>query len=208
MPASAPSAPSVPERMIHGMDLRAKDVPAVASDSITGRLGERKASGSSTDLPRGFPSVEVEKEPWPHTSLGRGSLNPHFFFFQNQPRQPHPQVSCQPPSGLAHFLVLVSQPALPTLGTTAAVPAPIQAPPVILMLPGQSVDRLCVDIKHSQGPMNLLADPDQGKKYTPSHAPRETQTPLTPNLLPQRQRWDTCPWRHMLSHAGQSQIMA
>lgn len=190
------------------MDLRAKDVPAVASDSITGRLGERKASGSSTDLPRGFPSVEVEKEPWPHTSLGRGSLNPHSFFFQNQPRQPHPQVSCQPPSGLAPLLVLVSQPALPTLGTTAAVPAPIQAPPIILTLPGQSVDRLCVDIKHSQGPMNLLSDPDQGEKCTSCHPPRETQTPLTPDLLPQRQRQDTCPWRHTLPHAGRSQIMA
>uniref|UniRef100_A0A673UFQ2 Inter-alpha-trypsin inhibitor heavy chain 4 n=1 Tax=Suricata suricatta TaxID=37032 RepID=A0A673UFQ2_SURSU len=57
---------------------------------------------------------------------------------------------------------LTSQPALPALGTAPAVPAPIQAPPVILTLPGQSVNRLCVDIKHSQGPMTLLSDPDQG----------------------------------------------
>ncbi|XP_039723387.1 inter-alpha-trypsin inhibitor heavy chain H4 isoform X1 [Pteropus medius] len=41
-----------------------------------------------------------------------------------------------------------------------------QAPSVILPLPGQSVDRLCVDIKHSQGPMNLLSDPDQGIEVT------------------------------------------
>ncbi|XP_011222924.1 inter-alpha-trypsin inhibitor heavy chain H4 isoform X2 [Ailuropoda melanoleuca] len=110
-------APSVPERMIHGMDLRAKDVPAVASDSITGRLGERKASGSSTDLPQ-------------------------------------PAKTASPP---------------------AAVPAPIQAPPVILMLPGQSVDRLCVDIKHSQGPMNLLADPDQGIEVTAQYETERAQ---------------------------------
>nr|XP_035958462.1 inter-alpha-trypsin inhibitor heavy chain H4 isoform X7 [Halichoerus grypus] len=64
------------------------------------------------------------------------------------------------------LLVLVSQPALPTLGTSAAVPAAIQAPAVILMLPRQSVDRLCVDIKHSQGPMKLLSDPDQGVEVT------------------------------------------
>ncbi|XP_077933293.1 inter-alpha-trypsin inhibitor heavy chain H4 isoform X7 [Halichoerus grypus] len=64
------------------------------------------------------------------------------------------------------LLVLVSQPALPTLGTSAAVPAGIQAPAVILMLPRQSVDRLCVDIKHSQGPMKLLSDPDQGVEVT------------------------------------------
>ncbi|XP_077933310.1 inter-alpha-trypsin inhibitor heavy chain H4 isoform X10 [Halichoerus grypus] len=52
------------------------------------------------------------------------------------------------------------------LGTSAAVPAGIQAPAVILMLPRQSVDRLCVDIKHSQGPMKLLSDPDQGVEVT------------------------------------------
>uniref|UniRef100_A0A673U5Y2 Inter-alpha-trypsin inhibitor heavy chain 4 n=1 Tax=Suricata suricatta TaxID=37032 RepID=A0A673U5Y2_SURSU len=65
-----------------------------------------------------------------------------------------------PPSG--PLPALTSQPALPALGTAPAVPAPIQAPPVILTLPGQSVNRLCVDIKHSQGPMTLLSDPDQG----------------------------------------------
>ncbi|XP_004411579.1 PREDICTED: inter-alpha-trypsin inhibitor heavy chain H4 [Odobenus rosmarus divergens] len=59
--------------------------------------------------------------------------------------------------------------------TTAAVPAPIQAPAVILMLPGQSVDRLCVDIKHSQGPMNLLSDPDQGVEVTAQYETEKAQ---------------------------------
>ena len=65
--------------------------------------------------------------------------------------------------------------ALPAPGTSSAVPDSIQAPTIILPLPGQSVDQLCVDIEHSQGPMNLLSDPDQGETLT-SHPPRETQT--------------------------------
>uniref|UniRef100_A0A673U9Y3 Inter-alpha-trypsin inhibitor heavy chain 4 n=1 Tax=Suricata suricatta TaxID=37032 RepID=A0A673U9Y3_SURSU len=130
----------------------------------------RKPSGSSMDSSRGFPVLKLRGIPGhrhlllhpsllPH-SPGRGCLNPDSFFFQNQPRQTHPPVSCQPPSG--PLPALTSQPALPALGTAPAVPAPIQAPPVILTLPGQSVNRLCVDIKHSQGPMTLLSDPDQG----------------------------------------------
>uniref|UniRef100_A0A8C0HYF8 Inter-alpha-trypsin inhibitor heavy chain 4 n=1 Tax=Balaenoptera musculus TaxID=9771 RepID=A0A8C0HYF8_BALMU len=58
------------------------------------------------------------------------------------------------------------QPALPSPRTTPAVPAPIQPPSVILPLPGQSVDRLCVDLKRSQGPTNLLSDPGQGIEVT------------------------------------------
>lgn len=54
-------------------------------------------------------------------------------------------------------------------------PAPIQAPPVILMLPGQSVNRLCVDIKHSQGPMKLLSDPDQGIEVTGQYETEKNQ---------------------------------
>ncbi|XP_026976869.1 inter-alpha-trypsin inhibitor heavy chain H4 isoform X3 [Sagmatias obliquidens] len=52
--------------------------------------------------------------------------------------------------------------------TTAASPhhAPIQPPSVILPLPGRSVDRLCVDLKRSQGPTNLLSDPGQGIEVT------------------------------------------
>ncbi|XP_045385955.1 inter-alpha-trypsin inhibitor heavy chain H4 isoform X2 [Lemur catta] len=50
--------------------------------------------------------------------------------------------------------------------TIAPAPAPIQAASAILPLPGQSVEQLCVDFKHSQGPMNLLSDPDQGLEVT------------------------------------------
>ncbi|KAM5231082.1 inter-alpha-trypsin inhibitor heavy chain H4 isoform 33-T39 [Hipposideros larvatus] len=60
-------------------------------------------------------------------------------------------------------------------GTSPAVPAPIQAPSVILPLPGQSVDQLCVDIKHSQGPMNLLSDPDQGVEVTGQYEMEKAQ---------------------------------
>ncbi|XP_077933270.1 inter-alpha-trypsin inhibitor heavy chain H4 isoform X2 [Halichoerus grypus] len=133
-------APSILDQVFLGVDLRAEDapqarVPAVASDPITRRIWERKASGSSTDLSQ---SAKTASPP--------GQL----------------PASLRP----GPLLVLVSQPALPTLGTSAAVPAGIQAPAVILMLPRQSVDRLCVDIKHSQGPMKLLSDPDQGVEVT------------------------------------------
>ncbi|XP_022428585.1 inter-alpha-trypsin inhibitor heavy chain H4 isoform X5 [Delphinapterus leucas] len=50
--------------------------------------------------------------------------------------------------------------------TASPHPAPIQPPSVILLLPGQSVDRLCVDLKRSQGPTNLLSDPGQGIEVT------------------------------------------
>uniref|UniRef100_A0A8C4M8H4 Inter-alpha-trypsin inhibitor heavy chain 4 n=1 Tax=Equus asinus asinus TaxID=83772 RepID=A0A8C4M8H4_EQUAS len=66
-------------------------------------------------------------------------------------------------------------PAPPTVGTTPAVPAPIQAPPVILPLPGQSVDWLCVDIKRSQGLMKLLSDPDQGVEVTGQYETEKAQ---------------------------------
>uniref|UniRef100_A0A452EI46 Inter-alpha-trypsin inhibitor heavy chain 4 n=1 Tax=Capra hircus TaxID=9925 RepID=A0A452EI46_CAPHI len=51
-------------------------------------------------------------------------------------------------------------------GNTPAVPAPIQAPSVILPLPGQSVDQLCVDFRRPQELVNLLSDPDQGVEVT------------------------------------------
>lgn len=113
MPALAPPAPSIPGEALQVEDLRARDVaparaPAIASDPVTGRLWERKASGNSTDLSREFPSVEVERPlatcirvsifQHPPPPRGRGSLNLDFFFFQNEPRQPHLQVSCQLPS--------------------------------------------------------------------------------------------------------------
>lgn len=211
MPALVPSAPSIPDGAFRSVDLRARDtfparVPAVASDPVTGRLWERKASGRSTDLPRGFPSVEVERVPWLHTPTslslplpplsGKGLPKPRLFLLSEPPRTT--SLPGKLPASLRPGppLVLVCQPSLPTLGTTAAVPAPIQAPPVILTLPGQSVDRLCVDIKHSQGPMHLLSDPEQGERGTSRHPPREAQTPLPPDVLPQRHGWETRLWRH------------
>ncbi|XP_054451026.1 inter-alpha-trypsin inhibitor heavy chain H4 isoform X2 [Pteronotus mesoamericanus] len=59
--------------------------------------------------------------------------------------------------------------------TRASLPAPIQAPAVILPLPGQSADQLCVDIKHSQGPLNLLSDPDQGLEVTGHYEKEKAQ---------------------------------
>lgn len=53
--------------------------------------------------------------------------------------------------------------------TEAPPSAPIQAPSVLLTLPGPSTDRLCVDIKESQKPVNLLSDPDQGIEVTGQH---------------------------------------
>ncbi|XP_010345340.2 inter-alpha-trypsin inhibitor heavy chain H4 isoform X3 [Saimiri boliviensis] len=49
---------------------------------------------------------------------------------------------------------------------TAQTPAFIQAPSAILPLPGQSVERLCVDPRHLQGPVNLLSDSEQGVEVT------------------------------------------
>nr|XP_035958463.1 inter-alpha-trypsin inhibitor heavy chain H4 isoform X8 [Halichoerus grypus] len=92
------------------------------------------------------------------SDLGRagpqGPLNP-----------PHPYPLMAGKSRLPDMLLESAKTASPP-GTSAAVPAAIQAPAVILMLPRQSVDRLCVDIKHSQGPMKLLSDPDQGVEVT------------------------------------------
>uniref|UniRef100_A0A8C0JTM4 Inter-alpha-trypsin inhibitor heavy chain 4 n=1 Tax=Canis lupus dingo TaxID=286419 RepID=A0A8C0JTM4_CANLU len=79
------------------------------------------------------------------------------------------------PEGEQRSEVAEKPPTLPALGSTPVVPAPIQAPPVILMLPGQSVNRLCVDIKHSQGPMKLLSDPDQGIEVTGQYETEKAQ---------------------------------
>ncbi|KAI5174330.1 Inter-Alpha-Trypsin Inhibitor Heavy Chain H4 [Manis pentadactyla] len=50
-------------------------------------------------------------------------------------------------------------------GTVSTAPV-IESPPVILLLPGWILDRLCVDLRHSQQPLSLLSDPDQGVKVT------------------------------------------
>ncbi|KAF6099590.1 inter-alpha-trypsin inhibitor heavy chain 4 [Phyllostomus discolor] len=57
----------------------------------------------------------------------------------------------------------------------ARLPDITQAPAVILPLPGQNTDRLCVDIKHSEGPMNLFSDPDQGIEVTGQYEKKRAQ---------------------------------
>ncbi|KAK2091280.1 hypothetical protein P7K49_030564 [Saguinus oedipus] len=83
-----------------------------------------------------------------------------------------PKVSFQPPRPPSPSL----PPACPPCSRShaPAVPAFIQAPSAILPLPGQSVEQLCMDPRHRQGPVNLLSDPEQGETGTA----RETQTPL------------------------------
>lgn len=59
---------------------------------------------------------------------------------------------------------------------TAPPPTPIQAPTVILPLPGQSVDQVCVDIKRTPGPsLRLLSDPDQGLEVTGEYKMQKAQ---------------------------------
>ncbi|XP_034854486.1 inter-alpha-trypsin inhibitor heavy chain H4 isoform X4 [Mirounga leonina] len=116
-----------------------------------------------SDLGRAGPQGPLSP-PHPYPLMAGKSLLPDMLLESAKTASPPGQLPASLRPG--PLLVLVSQPALPTLGTTAAVPAAIQAPAVILMLPRQSVDRLCVDIRHSQGPMNLLSDPDQGVEVT------------------------------------------
>ncbi|KAM5314869.1 inter-alpha-trypsin inhibitor heavy chain H4 isoform 1-T1 [Glossophaga mutica] len=59
--------------------------------------------------------------------------------------------------------------------TIAPLPDFIQAPTVILPLPELCTKQLCVDIKHSQGPMNLLSDPDQGIEVTGQYEEKKAQ---------------------------------
>ncbi|XP_036189696.1 inter-alpha-trypsin inhibitor heavy chain H4-like [Myotis myotis] len=67
------------------------------------------------------------------------------------------------PTMVFDYLDETMEDVLPAPRTASAAPAPIQAPTFILPLPGQSVDQLCVDIKHTRGPLLLLlSDPDQG----------------------------------------------
>ncbi|XP_049718033.1 inter-alpha-trypsin inhibitor heavy chain H4 [Elephas maximus indicus] len=108
---------------------------------------------------------------------------------RQRPQSRHPQTPRSPislmrklkPGLLAPLIhctyVVLGPPQHPTLSLppahsacprtfAPAFPALIQAPHVILPLPGQSMDQLCVDIRHSQGLMNLLLDPHQGVEVT------------------------------------------
>uniref|UniRef100_A0A8D2HSL6 Inter-alpha-trypsin inhibitor heavy chain 4 n=1 Tax=Urocitellus parryii TaxID=9999 RepID=A0A8D2HSL6_UROPR len=87
----------------------------------------------------------------------------HCLSYPHPPSLPLPPLFASSPSTSPIFaLPLLSLPQELAL----VVPAPIQAPPVLLTLPGPSIDRLCVNIKHSQEPMNLLSDPAQGIEVT------------------------------------------
>uniref|UniRef100_A0A8C4M8P6 Inter-alpha-trypsin inhibitor heavy chain 4 n=1 Tax=Equus asinus asinus TaxID=83772 RepID=A0A8C4M8P6_EQUAS len=108
------------------------------------------------------PLPHQDSIPAPHRLPGTPGDSPHFIGEEPEARSPDPGV---------HYTC----PAPPTVGTTPAVPAPIQAPPVILPLPGQSVDWLCVDIKRSQGLMKLLSDPDQGVEVTGQYETEKAQ---------------------------------
>lgn len=59
--------------------------------------------------------------------------------------------------------------------TASSFPSPTQAPLFILPLHGQSVDRLCVDMRHSEGPVSLLSDSDQGVEVTGQYDAQKAQ---------------------------------
>ncbi|XP_058423714.1 inter-alpha-trypsin inhibitor heavy chain H4 [Diceros bicornis minor] len=119
-------APSVPDQVFHGVDLRIKGAPP----------GQKPCSRL-----------------WPYSRETLG---------EDSPRNLYEPVT---------WTLFLSE----TTTTTAQSPAHIQAPPVILPLPGQSVDQLCVDIKRSQGLMNLLSDPDQGVEVTGQYETEKAQ---------------------------------
>nr|XP_026244420.1 inter-alpha-trypsin inhibitor heavy chain H4 isoform X5 [Urocitellus parryii] len=74
-----------------------------------------------------------------------------------------PLIPLDPHKSLLHGMEIQNKGPVVTIAPPSA---PIQAPPVLLTLPGPSIDRLCVNIKHSQEPMNLLSDPAQGIEVT------------------------------------------
>nr|XP_026244419.1 inter-alpha-trypsin inhibitor heavy chain H4 isoform X4 [Urocitellus parryii] len=78
-------------------------------------------------------------------------------------KQAPPLIPLDPHKSLLHGMEIQNKGPVVTIAPPSA---PIQAPPVLLTLPGPSIDRLCVNIKHSQEPMNLLSDPAQGIEVT------------------------------------------
>ncbi|XP_015977307.2 inter-alpha-trypsin inhibitor heavy chain H4 isoform X2 [Rousettus aegyptiacus] len=124
---------------------------------------------------RGFRGQAAEMLPSFSSRLGPpGPLRPHYSFdsFSNPNLRLRAPVLTSAPSGFDEMLHGVDFKIKETTSTHAPpgeLPSPsalTEAPAAILPLPGQSVDRLCVDIEHSQGPMNLLSDPDQGIEVT------------------------------------------
>ncbi|XP_012999368.1 inter-alpha-trypsin inhibitor heavy chain H4 isoform X2 [Cavia porcellus] len=120
-----------------------------------------------------------------HTNVPRGGHVSRLHMARGRPRNPavpplhdpHPPVSgslllqnWNRMTGI-DLIASASRPMiLPDLIQEATIvaptPASVQPPTVILLLPEPSVDRLCVDIRHTQGPMDLLLDPGQGLEVT------------------------------------------
>ncbi|XP_023571448.1 inter-alpha-trypsin inhibitor heavy chain H4 isoform X2 [Octodon degus] len=67
-------------------------------------------------------------------------------------------ILSEPDPGLLHRVKINAK----VLPTKAPAPASVQHPAVILLLPEPIADPVCVDMRQSQGPMDLLLDPDQG----------------------------------------------
>ncbi|XP_054585689.1 inter-alpha-trypsin inhibitor heavy chain H4-like [Eptesicus fuscus] len=84
-----------------------------------------------------------------------------FSTLDSDPRQPSGIASFS--AGGSKIVIDYLDETMEETSPTAAPPAPIQAPTVILPLPGQSRNQLCVDIKRTSGPLLILfADPEQG----------------------------------------------
>uniref|UniRef100_A0A8C9B741 Inter-alpha-trypsin inhibitor heavy chain 4 n=1 Tax=Phocoena sinus TaxID=42100 RepID=A0A8C9B741_PHOSS len=138
-------------------------VTPLTSMVITKPEGQEQSQVAEKPVENGGCGSRVLTQHFPHcVRLGGSSADPVF----SKRRGWRGQGSLRVPAPLSPPHRPHPQPALPAPRTTPAVPAPIQPPSVILPLPGQSVDRLCVDLKHSQGSTNLLSDPGQGIEVT------------------------------------------
>uniref|UniRef100_H0UTK9 Inter-alpha-trypsin inhibitor heavy chain 4 n=1 Tax=Cavia porcellus TaxID=10141 RepID=H0UTK9_CAVPO len=115
-----------------------------------------------------LPPAQGHQTSLPRQDSSSGCDSPFVLEPSREKGSPTPRVSRKP----SHFLFLKS-------GTERRrscradldlspphLPSSVQPPTVILLLPEPSVDRLCVDIRHTQGPMDLLLDPGQGLEVT------------------------------------------
>ncbi|XP_023051299.2 inter-alpha-trypsin inhibitor heavy chain H4 [Piliocolobus tephrosceles] len=114
------------------------------------------AAGSLWNFGPGVLSPVQYGRPGPAVSPDRAALRPFRRLAISPP------ATSNPDPAVSH----VMNTKIKETTVTAQTPAPIQAPSAILPLPGQSVERLCVDPRHHQGPMNLLSDAEQGVEVT------------------------------------------
>uniref|UniRef100_A0A8C8T890 Inter alpha-trypsin inhibitor, heavy chain 4 n=1 Tax=Peromyscus maniculatus bairdii TaxID=230844 RepID=A0A8C8T890_PERMB len=82
-------------------------------------------------------------------------LSPGLYGLPGPPGEPHLRSASFDSFDSRQHLFVGRTPDLPSLSH-------LQAPAIVLPLPGSSVDQLCVDITRSQVPMKLFIDPDQG----------------------------------------------